>query len=133
MSPSSWFGADGGNSVEEVLWQDSERIVRRASRTGAGRDRNAVLAVFPVAEHPTPDSLNRLTHEYEVKDDLDDAWAAGASRLTALSVPPWSSDDSYGSQSAYRPRLAGYTNVVLFTRTSSPAMFLSIPRVGRSG
>ena len=25
---------------------------------------------------PTPGSLNRLTHEYEVKDDLDDAWAA---------------------------------------------------------
>jgi hypothetical protein len=33
-------------------------------------------AVLPVAEHPTPGSLNRLTHEYELKDDLDDAWAA---------------------------------------------------------
>jgi len=32
--------------------------------------------VLPVAEHPTPGSLNRLTHEYELKDDLDDAWAA---------------------------------------------------------
>src|SRR4029077_18130212 len=26
--------------------------------------------------NPTPDNLNRLTHEYGLRDDLDDAWAA---------------------------------------------------------
>jgi serine/threonine protein kinase len=31
--------------------------------------------VLLAAEHPTPGSLNRLTHEYGLKDDLDDAWA----------------------------------------------------------
>jgi serine/threonine protein kinase len=75
-NPSSWFGADGDNGVEEVLWQDSERVVCRRWRHGAAGDRQAVLAVLPAAEHPTPDSLNRLTHEYGLKDDLDGAWAA---------------------------------------------------------
>jgi hypothetical protein len=32
--------------------------------------------VLPAAEQPTVDSLNRLTHEYELKNDLDRAWAA---------------------------------------------------------
>ena len=76
MNPSSWFGADGGTSVEEVLWQDGERVVCRRWRDGAGRDRQAVLVALQVAEHPTPGSLNRLTHEYEVREELDDAWAA---------------------------------------------------------
>ena len=76
MTPSSWLGADGDNSAEEVLWQDSERVVCRRWYDDPGSDRRAVLAVLPVAEHPTPGSLNRLTHEYELKDDLDDAWAA---------------------------------------------------------
>jgi serine/threonine protein kinase len=75
VNPSSSFGADRDNSVEEVLWQDSERVVCRRWRTGAHRDRQAVLAVLPAAEHPTPDSLNRLTHEYGLKDSLDRAWA----------------------------------------------------------
>jgi hypothetical protein len=35
-----------------------------------------VLVVRPVSEHPTPGTLNRLTHEYDLKDHLDDAWAA---------------------------------------------------------
>jgi len=59
-----------------VLWQDRERVVCRRWRHRADGDRQFVLAVLPVAEHPTPGSLNRLTHEYELKDDLDDAWAA---------------------------------------------------------
>jgi serine/threonine protein kinase len=48
----------------------------RLQKHGAAGDRQAVLAVLPAAEHPTPDSLNRLTHEYGLKDDLDRAWAA---------------------------------------------------------
>jgi PAS domain S-box-containing protein len=76
MNPSSWFGASGHNSIGEVLWEDGERVVCRRWRDGADGERNALLAVLPAADHPTPDSLNRLTHEYELKDDLDDAWAA---------------------------------------------------------
>jgi len=56
----------------QVLWEDGERVFCRRWRDG---DRNAVLAVLPAAEHPTPGSLNRLTHEYGLKDDLDRSWA----------------------------------------------------------
>jgi PAS domain S-box-containing protein len=63
-----WF--DG-----EVLWEDDGRVVYRTER-GADGNRQAVLVVVPTAEHPRPDNLNRLAHEYELRDDLQDAWAA---------------------------------------------------------
>jgi serine/threonine protein kinase len=34
------------------------------------------LAVLPAAEHPTPATLDRLAREYDLKDELDGAWAA---------------------------------------------------------
>jgi serine/threonine protein kinase len=34
-----------------------------------------VLAVLPATEHPTPATLDRLAHEYGLKDELDAAWA----------------------------------------------------------
>src|SRR5258708_3948750 len=76
VNPSSWFGADGQNGVAEVLWQDGERVVCRRWRDGANGDRQSVLAVLPSAEHPIPANLTRLAHEYGLRDDLDDAWAA---------------------------------------------------------
>jgi len=35
-----------------------------------------VLTVSPAAEHPAPAILDRLIHEYGLKDDLDGTWAA---------------------------------------------------------
>ncbi|MGV7216327.1 AAA family ATPase [Bradyrhizobium sp. UFLA05-112] len=35
-----------------------------------------MLAVVPAAEHPPPQSLDRLAHEFALKDELDSAWAA---------------------------------------------------------
>jgi PAS domain S-box-containing protein len=62
--------------VGDVLWEDDERVVYRTARHDADGDRHDILAVLPAAEHPSPDSLNRLTHEYGLRDDLHDAWAA---------------------------------------------------------
>jgi PAS domain S-box-containing protein len=76
VKPPPWLGADGANSFEEVLWQNSERVVCRRWYNDTDGTRRRVLAVRPTAEHPAPDSLNRLTHEYGLKDDLDGAWAA---------------------------------------------------------
>ena len=73
MNPSSWFGADGDSSLQ-VLWEDGERVFCRGWRHADG-DRTAVLAVLPAAEHPTPATLDRLAHEYGLKDELDGAWA----------------------------------------------------------
>ncbi len=72
MNPSSWFGADG-DRIPEVLWEDGERLFCRGWRDGVDGNRNAVLGVLPAAEHPTPASLDRLAHEYGLKDELEGA------------------------------------------------------------
>jgi PAS domain S-box-containing protein len=63
---------DGGC---QVLWEDDERVFCREWRTGDDGSKIAVLAVLPAEEHPSPSSLDRLAHEYALKDELDGAWA----------------------------------------------------------
>src|SRR5260370_29861616 len=79
MHPCSWFGAAGVSSLQ-VLWEDGERVFCRGESHAAGY-RTAVLAVLPAAEHPTPATLDRLAREYELKDELDGAWAVRPLRL----------------------------------------------------
>src|SRR5262245_65604457 len=64
---------DGGS---QVLWQDGERVIRRGWRSDGNGGHCAVLIVLPAVEPPSRASLDRLTHEYELKDELDGAWAA---------------------------------------------------------
>src|SRR5262245_31788315 len=74
MVQHSLIGAfsDGGSPV---LWEDGERVFSRGLLSdGTGKQR-AVLIVAPAAEHPSRSILDRLTHEYELRDDLDAAWA----------------------------------------------------------
>src|SRR6516162_7852503 len=73
MGPHSLIGAssDGGS---QVLWEDGERVFRRGWRPHDNGKR-AVLLVMPAAEHPSRTSLDHLTHEYELKDELDSTWA----------------------------------------------------------
>src|SRR5215467_5328646 len=59
-----------------VLWQDGERVVRRGWRPRDDGKQRAVLIVLPANDHPSRSSLDRLTHEYALKDELDGAWAA---------------------------------------------------------
>src|SRR5882672_9630083 len=73
MNPSPWLGA-GGVSGLQVLWEDGDRVFCRGESHADG-NRAAVLAVLPAAEHPTPATLDRLAHEYGLKDELDGAWA----------------------------------------------------------
>jgi PAS domain S-box-containing protein len=74
MNPSSWFDTGPGSSFQ-VAWEDGDRVFCRGRRDGVDGDQNTVLVVLPSGEPPTRDSLNRLGHEYGLKDDLDDAWA----------------------------------------------------------
>ena len=47
----------------------------RGWRDGAEGRRDGVLVVLPASEQPTPAILDRLAHEYSLKDELDGAWA----------------------------------------------------------
>jgi PAS domain S-box-containing protein len=75
MAPHLLNGAypDGGS---QVLWEDGERVFRRGWRLDDNSKQRAVLIVLPAADQPSRSSLDRLTHEYELKDELDGAWAA---------------------------------------------------------
>jgi PAS domain S-box-containing protein len=75
MVPQTGNGAysDGGS---QVLWEDGERVFRRGWRQDDNGRRRPVLIVLPAAEHPSRSSLDRLTHEYDLRDQLDGAWAA---------------------------------------------------------
>jgi predicted ATPase/two-component sensor histidine kinase/GAF domain-containing protein len=75
MNRSYWSSGDG-HTGSEVLWEDGERLFRRGWRNFANGDRHAVLVVLPVAEPANPASVKRFTNEYELKDGLDDGWAA---------------------------------------------------------
>src|SRR5262245_2606629 len=60
----------------QVLWKDGERVFSRGWRLDDKGNRLAVLLVAPAADHPSRSRLDRLTHEYELEDELDRAWAA---------------------------------------------------------
>jgi serine/threonine protein kinase len=72
VNSSSRFASDG-NSGLQVLWEDGERDFCRGSSNGD--DTNLVLAVLLATEHPAPADLDRLAHEYELRGELDAAWA----------------------------------------------------------
>jgi len=139
MIPSSRFDI-GADSDLRMVWEDGDRIFFRDWRDDG--DRDPILVVSPTAERPTSDNLNRLTHEYGLKDDLDDAWAARPVALTrhndrlalVLKDPGGTPLDrllgrplnvshflhiSCTSQSLWRARSAMCTSEVLFIRTSS--------------
>jgi len=77
---SSRFATDGNGSLR-VVWEDGERVLYRGSRPNGHGEQRAALIVLPAGERPSPASLDRLAHEYELKDELDGAWAARPSEL----------------------------------------------------
>ena len=62
-----------GNS--QVLWEDGEWVFCRGWRLGDDGNPSAVLVVLPATERPSPSSLDRLAHEYGLKDERDGTWA----------------------------------------------------------
>jgi predicted ATPase/signal transduction histidine kinase len=75
MKPFSISGTVAENSTFELLWEDSERSLCRILSDGAKGDRYAFMAGSSAAEHPSPESINRLAHEHGLKDYIDGAWA----------------------------------------------------------
>ena len=66
---------DEGDSESHILWESGDCIFYRRWHPGAHGHRGAVLAVVPAAAQPTPAILDRLAHEYDLRDELDGAWA----------------------------------------------------------
>src|SRR5712671_6245625 len=64
------LGAGGAGSLA-VLYEDGERVLCRGWRDDGDGDLTAVLVVLSAAEPPTPGFVQRLAHEYGLKDDLD--------------------------------------------------------------
>jgi serine/threonine protein kinase len=74
MEASSKFSAREIGGLQ-VLSEDGGFAFCRGWRDGAVGRRSGVLVALPVSEQPTPGSLDRLTHEYALKDELDSTWA----------------------------------------------------------
>jgi serine/threonine protein kinase len=58
--------------VLETLRENGEFTLYRGQRG----DQFRVLVVAPAAEHPSPQRLRQLEHEYSLAAELDPAWAA---------------------------------------------------------
>ena len=69
------YGSRGENRALDVLWEDAERVFCRLRRDDAEGHRYAFMPVLPDGGHPTLESINRLAHEYKLRDYLDGAWA----------------------------------------------------------
>jgi predicted ATPase/signal transduction histidine kinase len=66
----------GGLSNFQVVWEDGDRVFRRGWRLDTDGNRSTILTVSPEAEHPAPATLDRLSHEFALKGELDGAFAA---------------------------------------------------------
>jgi PAS domain S-box-containing protein len=75
MAVSALLGAGWENERVEVLWEDNARAFCRLLRKDAEGHKHAFVPILDGAEHPTLESINRLAHEFKLKDYLDGAWA----------------------------------------------------------
>ena len=75
MELSLRLGVNGDSSLQ-VLSEEGELVFCRGWRNIAEDRRASVLAVLPASEQPKPVTLDRLAHEYSLKDELDGTWAA---------------------------------------------------------
>jgi predicted ATPase/signal transduction histidine kinase len=68
-----------GRCVYQTLRTDGEFILSRARQDG---EQTTVLVVAPLSEYPPLGSLERLEHEYSLRDELDPEWALRPLALT---------------------------------------------------
>jgi predicted ATPase/signal transduction histidine kinase len=75
MKPFSTSGSVAESNTFELLWEDGERILCKILGDGSKGARYAFMAGPFAAEHPSPEGINRLTHEHGLKNYIDGAWA----------------------------------------------------------
>jgi hypothetical protein len=74
--PSHSLNAASSDGGSQVLWEDGERVFRRGRRLDDKGKQRAVLLVSPATDQPSRSSLDRLTQEYELRDELDSRWTS---------------------------------------------------------
>ena len=68
----------------EPLRQEGEFLLSRGQpQDPADTSLPSILVLTPVGEYPAATSLQRLEHEYAVKDELDSAWAVRTPDVSA--------------------------------------------------
>ena len=60
----------------QVLWEDGERALCRGRSVDNNSESRTVLALRLTAESPLSASVDRLAHEYGLRDRLENVWAA---------------------------------------------------------
>ena len=68
----------GSDSSLQTLWEDGERMFCRARLPGGSQ---TVLMAKCAEEYPASATLDRLAHEFALKDQLDRAWAVVPTEL----------------------------------------------------
>ncbi|HVC60954.1 MAG TPA: AAA family ATPase [Acetobacteraceae bacterium] len=74
MNASGFPGRDG-TIGPDLGWRDGDRMVCRGWRESDAGPPVPVLRVLSEAEHPAPATLERLAHEFALKDILQRSWA----------------------------------------------------------
>ena len=69
------FGAALEDGRLKVLWEDGERALCRELLADEKRALRSVLALRLTVDPPPPATVDRLAHEYGLKDHLESAWA----------------------------------------------------------
>ena len=75
MKASALFGPGWEKDSVEVLWRDSGLAFCKLWRNDAEGEKHAFISIPSGVEHPSLESVNRLTHEHGLKSYLDSAWA----------------------------------------------------------
>jgi hypothetical protein len=65
----------------QVLSDDGDRIFCRERRKAVGGARKTVPAVLPTVAQPSPAALERLAHEYALRDELNEGAAVRSLKL----------------------------------------------------
>jgi serine/threonine protein kinase len=71
--------SDPSGYVLVPLREAADFVLYRGRQHG---DPSSILAVAPATKHPSPQSLQRLEHEYSLAPELDPAWAVKPLALT---------------------------------------------------
>ena len=69
---------------QQVLWNDGDRLFCRLRRPDGTR----VLLMQPANEQPAPATVDRLAHEYGLRDELEGSWALQPQALERFNGKP---------------------------------------------